>query len=366
MKIPFGDLSRQYKSIKKEIDQAVGRVLDSGWFILGKEVASFEKEFARYCGAKYCIGVGNGLEALQVSLMALGIGRGDEVITTPLSAAATILAIIHAGATPVFVDIDLKTYNIDVAQIESAITKKTKAIIPVHLYGQMVDMQEVMRIARKRGIRVVEDCAQAHGAVMQNKKAGVWGDIGAFSFYPSKNLSAFGDGGCVVTNNKAMAEKIKALRDYGQVNRYDHQYLGLNSRLDEVQAAILRVKLRHLNKWNGQRRKLANLYSKLLFNIPLVLPQITDRGASHVWHIYVVRTKKRDKLQKHLEQNGIGTQVHFPKALLDQPAVKPFSKGRCLKAKQAVKEILSLPLYPELDEKEVKYTCKKIKEFYGV
>lgn len=363
-KIPFGNLKKQYLSIKKELDQAIARVMNSGWYILGKEVEAFEKEFAGYCKVKHCVGVGNGMEALQISLLALGVGEGDEVITTPLSAAATSIAIIHIGAKPVFVDINPNTYNIDVDKIEKAITRKTKAIIPVHLYGQMVDMQKIRQIAKKHKLAVVEDCAQAHGASLDGIKAGAWGDVGAFSFYPSKNLGAYGDGGCVVTNNKKIAEKVRALRDYGQMGRYEHKYIGLNSRLDELQAAILRVKLRHLNKWNAQRRKMAKLYSKLLVDTPLVLPRVVGGNASHVWHLYVVRTKKRNQLQRYLVKHGISTQIHYPKALTDQPVIKSASKGRCPQAKRIVRDILSLPLYPELGKGEIKYICQKIKDFF--
>lgn len=361
--IPFGDLKKQYLSIKKEIDTAVNRVLNSGWFILGKEVERFEKEFSKYCGVKYCVGVANGLEALQISLMVLGVKKGDEVITTPLSAAATSLAIIHVGAKPIFVDIDPDSYNINASKIEKAITKKTKVILPVHLYGQMAEMDKIMRIAKKYRLVVVEDCAQAHGASLNGKKAGAWGDCGAFSFYPSKNLGAYGDAGCIVANNKNISKKLKALRDYGQIGRYNHIYCGLNSRLDEIQAAILRVKLHYLNRYNARREKLAKLYSKFLTGIPIELP-VSKKSAFHVWHLYAVRTKKRDQLQNYLAKHNIAAQIHYPKILHDQISIKPFSKGKCPKARQAVKEILSLPLYPELSESEIKYICNKIKRFF--
>jgi len=364
MDIPFGDLKKQYLSIKPEIDGAISRVLKSGWFILGKEVEQFEKEFAKYCGVKYAIGVGNGMEALQISLMALGIGRGDEVITTPLSAAATALAIIHIGARPVFVDIDPATFNIDASKIERAITGKTKAILPVHLYGQMSDMPTIMKIAKKYSLKVIEDACQAHGAEMRNKKAGAWGDTGAFSFYPSKNLSAFGDGGCITTNSRHLAEKMRALRDYGQQGRYNHLYLGLNSRLDELQAAVLRVKLCHLQKWNSRRRKLSKLYFKLLKNTPLILPKCAKEDKSHVWHLHVVRAQNRNKLQKYLAEQRVGTAVHYQRVLYKQPAVRPFAGARCPQAEKAVKEILSLPLYPELSEQEITQICKKVKDFF--
>ena len=361
--IPFGNLKKQYLSIKSEIDKAIKRVLDSGWFILGEQVGKFEKEFAKYCGVKYCVGVANGMEALQLSLMALDIKKGDEVITTPLSAAATSLAIIQVGAKPVFVDIDPVSFNIDVNKIERAITKRTKAILPVHLYGQMADMSAIIKIAKKYNLKIIEDACQAHGASLNNKQAGNWGDCGAFSFYPSKNLGAFGDGGAITTNSKNLADKIKFLRNYGQVGRYEHKYMGLNSRLDEMQAGILRVKLKYLKKWNGQRQQISKIYQQELQDLDLILPQFENK-TDHVWHLYVIRTKKQDKLQKYLAQQGIGTQVHFPKVLYNQLAIKPFSKGKCPQAERVVKEILSLPIYPELSEKEVKYVCKKIRSFF--
>jgi len=364
MKIPFGQLSRQYQSIKKEVDQAVLQVMARGWFILGQEVGNFEKKFAKYCGVKYCVGVANGLEALQISLMALGITAGDEVITTPLSAAATSLAIIHLGAKPIFVDIDPDTYNIDPKKIEKAITKRTKAILPVHLYGQLADIKRIMKIARRHNLFVIEDCAQAHGAQLNNKRAGSFGDIAAFSFYPSKNLGAFGDAGCVVTNNSELAQKARSLRDYGQVGKYDHKYLGLNSRLDEIQAAILSVKINYLNRWNNQRHQLATLYSSLLSGLPVSLPE-TNISSSHVWHLYVIKTNRRDALKKYLINHGVDVQIHYPKPLYRQEAMKQFNCHQCPEAESTIKQILSLPLYPEMTNGQVVYICKTIKCFFN-
>jgi len=361
MNIPFGNLKENYNISKRAIDKSIVRVLNSGWFILGKEVELFEKEFARFCGAKYCVGVANGLEALQISLLASGIKKGDEVITTPLSAAATALAIIHIGAKPVYVDIDSETYNIDPEKIKKAITKKTKAILPVHLYGQICDMQSIIKIAKKHNLKIIEDCAQSHGATIKNKKAGTFGDCGAFSFYPSKNLGAYGDAGCIVTNNSNIAKLARSLRDYGQINRYEHKYCGFNSRLDEIQAAILRVKLLKLSEYNKKRVQVAKWYNESLYGIGIVLPSEGHFGG-HVWHLYVICAKNRDKLQKYLQKNGIQTQVHFPKVLYKQEALLSYSK--CLIAENAVKEILSLPVYPELSKKEVEYICKSIKEFF--
>ena len=362
--IPFGNLKKQYLSIKTEIDKAVSGVLKSGWFVLGEEVEKFEKEFARFCGVKYCIGVANGLEALQISLLVLGVGRGDEVITTPLSAAATALAIKNIGARPVYVDINPKTFNIDSAKISKAITKKTKAIIPVHLYGQMADMGAINKIARAHNLKVIEDCAQAQGAIFGNKKAGAWGDVGAFSFYPSKNLGAYGDGGAITTNNKQLADKAAAFRNYGQKGRYNHTLVGLNSRLDEIQAAILRVKLHHLNNWNVKRRELSVLYTKLLLSAAsLELPDPPKNLKQHIWHLYVVRCKNRDALQKHLKQRGIDAGIHYPKVLYNQPALRDARANKCPQAEKAIKEILSLPIYAELEEEEVRRVCRKTIKF---
>lgn len=363
MIIPFGDLAKNYRGVKLEIDTAVFGVLKSGQFVLGRELERFENAFARYCAIRHCLGVANGLEALQISLIAAGVNPGEEVITTPLSAAATSLAIINIGAKPVYVDINARTYNLDPEKIASAVTPLTKAIVPVHLYGQMADMPAIMAVAKRHKLKVIEDCAQAHGAGFNKKPAGGWGDAGAYSFYPSKNLGAYGDAGCIVTNNKAMAEKIRALRDYGQIGRYNHKYIGLNSRLDEIQAAVLRVKLRHLNQWNKIRRELSELYAKLLKDTPLVLPHVNSE-AEPVWHLYVVKSKERDHLSRYLAKKGIGTAIHYPKVLYRQSALKKFGPGQCPQAEQAVGEILSLPLYPELKPSEVAYICKLIKEFF--
>jgi len=314
MKIPFGDLKKDHKSISKKIKSATNRVIDSGWYILGKEVKDFETKFAKFCGVRYIIGVANGLEALQISLLACGIKPGDEVITTSLSAAATSLAIMNVGAKPVFADIDPETYNIDSEKIEKLITKKTKAILPVHLYGQLADMFTINKIAKKYKLIVIEDCAQAVGAKLKNKKAGSFSDIAAFSFYPSKNLGALGDAGAVVTNNKKFYQEALSLRDYGQQGRYNHVKQGLNSRLDEIQAAILKVKLSDLNRNNIKRRKLANIYSKNLSDLPIKIPKAINPSA-HIWHLYVIEAKNRDQLQKYLAKKGIGTAIHYPQSL---------------------------------------------------
>lgn len=365
MRVPFGDLSRQYRNLSQDIDAAVSRVFRRGRFILGPKVGEFERQFAKFCGCKYSIGVANGMEALQIGLLALGIKKGDEVITTPISAAATALAIVAVGAKPVFVDIDPKNYNIDPIKIKSAITKKTKVIIPVHLYGQPADMAEIMSLASRYHIKVIEDAAQAHGAYIKRRHVGTFGDFGAFSFYPSKNLGAYGDGGALITNNLHLANLAKSLRDYGQSGRYRHEFLGLNSRLDELQAVILSVKLRRLTVWNKRRLQIAKYYNNHLSSLPIELPR-GKKGSVTSNHLYVIRTQKRDQLQRHLATQKIQTQIHYPEVIYKQPAFRPFNyrKGLCPNAEKTVGEILSLPIFPELSEREVSYVCKKIISFF--
>lgn len=334
---------------KEEIKEAITRVLNSGRYILGPEVESFENEFASYIGVRFGIGVGSGTEALHLALRAFGIGKDDEVITVSHTAVATVAAIQLCGATPVLVDIDLDTYTINTKQIEQAITKKTKAIIPVHLYGHPADMEKITKIATKYNIRIIEDCAQSHGAVYKGRKTGTWGDISAFSFYPTKNLGAIGDGGIVVTDNKELAERVRLLREYGWRQRYISEISGLNSRLDELQAAILRVKLRYLDKENSKRQALALVYNEKLSSSNLILP-VCNSDITHVYHQYVVRSSKRDTLREFLKKNGIGTLIHYPVPVHQQPAYK--NNIRCVSSlentERIVKEIISLPIYPEL------------------
>ncbi|MDD4879141.1 MAG: DegT/DnrJ/EryC1/StrS family aminotransferase, partial [Candidatus Omnitrophica bacterium] len=323
MKVPLVELVRQYRKLQGEIDPAVRSVLEKGAFILGENVAGFEEEAAAYCGTKYAVGVANGTDALELAIRALGIGDGDEVITTPFTFIATTEAICLNGARPVLVDIEPDTFNIDAGRIEKAITSRTKAVIPVHLFGQACDMDAVMGIAKKRGIKVIEDCAQAIGAEFRSKKVGGFGDIGCFSFFPSKNLGCFGDGGMVTTDDKALADKVKMLRAHGQAARYLHEAEGRNSRLDELQAAILRIKLRHLDEWNDSRRNNAHLYGKL-FKDPdkagkMAVP-VEKNGRKHVYNIYNIRVKGgipgeaggRDKLRESLTAKGIATAVYYP------------------------------------------------------
>lgn len=362
--IPTIDLRRQYHSIKAEIDAAVSRVLESGWFILGEEVAAFEREFAEYLGVSYAVGVGSGTEAIHLSLLACGIGPGDEVITVSHTATATVAAIAAAGATPVFVDIDPDTFNLDPALIDGAITPKTRAIVPVHIYGQTADMSAIIEITRRRGLKVIEDACQAHGAEHKGIKVGTIGDAGCFSFYPTKNLGAYGDGGAVVTNDREMHERVKLLRQYGWKQRDDAQVSGYNSRLDELQAAVLRVKLRHLDEWNRRRSGLASEYYGLLAELPIVTPHRVEHGA-HVHHLYVIRSRERDALKTFLQENGVNTMVHYNTPVHLQPAYRDLSPyGSLPQTEKVVSEILSLPIYPELSTESLQQVAAMIRKFY--
>ncbi len=365
IKVPFVDLKAQYKSIETEVQNAIKKVLDKGDFVLGEELELFEKEFANYCGAKHCIGVASGTEALWLALLALGIKKEDEVITAANTFIATALAITMAGAKPVLVDIDPKTYNIDPNLIEEKITKKTKAIIPVHLYGQPAEMEKINKIAKKYGLFVLEDACQAHGAFYKGKRCGSLGNAAAFSFYPAKNLGAYGDGGAVVTNSTEVAEKIRMLRDYGQKEKYHHLVRGYNSRLDTLQAAILRVKLKKLDEWNKKRIKAAEKYNEMLNHTEAILPWVAP-GRTHVFHLYVIRIKKRDEIRKYLEQKGIATGIHYPIPIHLQPSFKEigFQEGSFPVTELYAKEILSLPMYPEIALKQIEYTCEEIKKFF--
>lgn len=359
--ISFSGLREQYYCIKNKIDPAVTSVLESGWYILGKELKAFEEEFAKYCGVKYAIGCASGTEAIALSLMALGIKQGDEVITVPNTAVPTISAISMVGAIPVLVDID-KYFLMDALNIEKAITKKTKAILPVHLYGQAADMDKVNNIAAKYNLKVIEDAAQAHGAQYKNKKTGSLADLGCFSFYPTKNLGCFGDGGAVTTNDKALYERLSMLRNYGQKERYHHTIKGINSRLDEIQAAVLRIKLKYLNEWNNKRKKIAEIYNCLLKDI-CIIPFERNKN-SHIFHLYVIKIKNRQKLQAYLKKKGIDTLIHYPVPVHLQKAYTQLkhAKGDFPVTEQYAQEILSLPMHPYLHEKDIKYICQSICE----
>lgn len=362
MKIPILDLTAQYNSIKKEIDSAVMKTIESQHFILGAEVESFEKEVAAYCGTKYAVGVASGTDALILSLKALGIGPGDEVITTPFTFFATAESVSTVGAKPVFVDIDPKTYCINPELIEDAITKNTKAIIPVHLFGQCADMDRIMEIARTNNLKVIEDTAQAMGATYKGKQAGSMGDMGALSFFPSKNLGGFGDGGMIVTNNKELADKIKMLRVHGSTIRYIHSEIGMNSRLDALQAAVLRVKLRHLDKWLQARRAVAQYYNEHLKGSPVTTPYAPSYN-THTYHLYVLRIKPSpEKLSKILNDAGIEARTYYPVSLHLQECYKSlgYKKGAFPESESASPETLAIPLYPELGTREMKYVVDNI------
>jgi len=359
--IPFFDLTQQYKNIQDEIDDATARVLKSGWFILGPEVRAFEKEFAEYIGTRFAIGVGSGTEALHLALLALGIGAGDEVITVPNTAVATVAAIELTGARAVLCDVRADSMLMDVEQLERAITPRTRAIIPVHLFGQSCDLEPILEMARARKIFVLEDCAQAHGATYRGKRVGSWGDIAAFSFYPTKNLGAYGDGGAVVTNNAQLAERVNLLRQYGWRQRYVSEIKGMNSRLDELQAAILRVKLCHLDAWNAARRERAALYTELLRT---VTPPREMAYGQHVYHLYVVQTPRRESLIAHLQSRGIGTAIHYPLAIHQQAAYANlgYREEDLPVASRLAREIVSLPLYPELALDDVRAVANAVNE----
>jgi dTDP-4-amino-4,6-dideoxygalactose transaminase len=360
--VPFIDLRGQYLSLRAELDAAVAETLESGWYILGAQVKAFEEKFAAYCGLAHGVGVGSGTEALHIALAALDLEPGSEVITVSHTAVATVAALELAGLHPVFVDIDPATYTVAPEKIEAAITPRTRAILPVHLYGQPANMTPIMEIARRHNLRLVEDCAQAHGATCHGQRVGSLGDIAAFSFYPTKNLGAAGDGGMIVTAEPALAERARLLRQYGWAERYVSHVRGLNSRLDELQAAMLRVKLDHLDRWNERRRALAGLYDELLAGSGLGLPA---PEAGHVYHLYVVRSAEREALREHLKARGVSSLVHYPVPVHLQPAYADlgYGPGSLPQTERAAAEVLSLPLYPEMTEEMVRRVAECILEF---
>ncbi|MBI3781077.1 MAG: DegT/DnrJ/EryC1/StrS family aminotransferase [candidate division NC10 bacterium] len=352
--IPFGDLRRQYRAIQADINRAIGEVLHGGWFILGERVADFEEAFSRYCGATYGVGVGSGTEALHLALLACGVDPGDEVITVANTCVPTISAISFAGARAVFADTDPITYTIDPSAIEPLITGRTAAILPVHLYGQCADMEPIVEIARRHSLRVIEDCAQAHGASYYGKKAGTMGDAGCFSFYPTKNLGAFGDAGMVVTNDEDIATRVRLLRNHGERQRYYHSIKGFSSRLDEMQAAILLAKLPHLDVWNERRRTIATAYTRGFECSDIVCP-VEETGRYHVYHQYVVRVADRDRFRAYLKTYGIGTMIHYPVPIHRQEAYAEHKEAgvHLPRTEEISAQILSLPIYPELENEEV-------------
>lgn len=363
--IPFLDLRPLYHQLKPELDEAYRRVMESGWYILGPEVEAFEEEFAKYCGVKHCIGVGNGLDALHLILRGYGIGPGDEVIVPSNTYIATWLAVSYAGAIPVPVEPDERTYNIDPARIEEAVTSHTKAIIAVHLYGQPADMDPIRELALRHSLKVIEDAAQAHGAKYKGRRVGSLGDAAGFSFYPGKNLGAFGDGGAVTTNDSELANRIRALRNYGSKEKYYNDFKGFNSRLDEMQAAFLRIKLKKLDEWNNRRRSLAAYYIEKLKDLrDLTLPYVPD-WADPVWHLFVVRHQRRDQLQCHLAESGIGTLIHYPIPPHRQPAYAEMNHMHLPVTERIHQEVLSLPMGPHLESSDLDRVIEAVKIFFS-
>ena len=364
MTIPFLDVGATYTELRAEMDAAVGRVMASGWYITGGAMTAFEQAFAAYVGAKHCVGVGNGLDALHIALRALNIGAGDEVIVPGNTYIATWLAATYAGATPVPVEPDPRTYNIDPARIEAAITPRTKAIMPVHLYGQSADMDAILDIARRHNLRVVEDAAQAQGARYNGKRVGALGDVAGWSFYPGKNLGAFGDAGAITTNDDDLAARLRMLRNYGSKVKYVNEVAGYNSRLDDMQAAVLSVKLAHLDEWNARRARIAALYLDGLRDTDLLLPFVPD-WADPVWHLFVVRSRDRDGLQKHLAAAGVQTIIHYPIPPHLQGAYQDLhiAEGSLPLTEAIHREVISLPIGPHLSEAAVQTVIEAVRSF---
>jgi dTDP-4-amino-4,6-dideoxygalactose transaminase len=364
LQVPFVDLAAQYAAITPEIDQATKKILCNTDFILGQDVGLFEEEFAAYCEVRYAVGLDSGTSALELLLRAYEIGPGDEVITAANTFIATAFAISYAGATPVLVDIDPHTYNIDASRLEDAITPRTRAIMPVHLYGQPADMDPIMEIARQYNLVVIEDACQAHGARYKGRRVGSIGHAAAFSFYPAKNLGAYGDGGLAVTHDEQVAKTLRMLRDYGQSKKYHHIVRGYNHRLDTLQAAVLRVKLPYLDSWNAARLQHAKLYNKLFVDSPAVTP-IEAGYAESVYHLYVIRINNRDELQAHLKAKGIATGIHYPVPIHLQPAYQDlgYQPGDFPVSERYAKQILSLPMYAELTSRSIEHVTQAIKDF---
>ena len=366
VKVPYLDLKAQYQSIKPEIDAAIARVLDSCQFVLGSEVAAFEQDFAAYSGTTECIALNSGTSALHLALLAANIGPGDEVITVPFTFVASVAAVLYAGAKPVLVDIDPSSFTIDPAAIEAAITSRTKAIMPVHLYGQAANLDPIVEIARRHGLVVIEDAAQAHGAKYKGRPVGSIGDMACFSFYPGKNLGAYGEGGAVTTSNPEYARAIRMLRDWGQDRKYHHVLRGYNYRMEGFQGAILRVKLKHLDKWTEARRAIVRQYSDLLRDCDIETPKEMPWGR-HVYHVYTLRADDRDGLQATLAAEGIQTGIHYPVPVHLQPAYADlgYGPGAFPHAEKAAKQVLSLPLYPELPSQAVAQVAEAVKRAVG-
>src|SRR2546425_4200765 len=364
--IPYLDLPAQMRVIRKEVDAAISRTLDNCTFCLGPDVEQFENDFARFIGAEHCVGFNSGTSALHVALLLLNVGAGDEVITTPYTFVATSWAISYVGAKPVYVDIEDATFNLDPRLVERAITPRTRAILPVHLYGHPADLEPLLEICRKLNLPLVEDAAQAHGAKYRGKMVGAFGVMAGFSFYPGKNLGAYGEGGALVTNNAAMAARARALRDHGSTRRYYHDEVGFNYRMEGIQGAVLGVKLRHLDSWTRERRRVAHRYHELLAGTPLQLPREADHTEG-AWHLYVVRHPRRDELKKHLEAARVGCALHYPLPLHLQKCYAHLGHkpGDFPVAEKAARECLSLPIYPEMTEAQIQRVAAVIREFFG-
>ena len=364
MNIPFVSFRPMERELDQDLRSAFERVLARSWYIRGAEDEAFEKAFSQYCGARYCVGVGNGLDALMLALKALDVGAGDEVIVPSNTYIATVLAVMYVGAKPIFVEPDIRTFNIDSARIEEVITPKTRVIMPVHLYGQACDMEPIMEIACKHGLKVVEDCAQAHGATYKGRKIGTFGDAAGFSFYPGKNLGALGDGGAVVTDNEELAERIRALGNYGSDYKYHHIYKGNNSRLDEMQAAFLAAKLPHLDRMNEARRRIAELYTKGIQNPKVVKPYVAP-DCVPVWHIYAIRCAERNELERYLSKKGIGTNKHYPIPIHLQECCRDLQipEGSLPVAEEISRTELSLPMYYGMTDEEVQYVIDAVNAF---
>lgn len=366
MNIPYLELSKIHKPMQQELDEAYRAVTANEWYIQGEYCERFEQEFAAYCGVRECIGVGNGLDALRLILMGMGIGAGDEVIVPAHTFIATVLAVSYVGATPILVDVNPNTYLVDVDKIENHITERTKAVIAVHLYGRLCDMDAVCRAAKKHGLYVIEDAAQAHGAKAEGKKAGAFGDAAGFSFYPGKNLGALGDGGAVTTDNGELAKKIRAIANYGSFKRYHHIYQGCNSRLDELQAAFLLKKLPYLQGWNQERRRIAQKYLSEIKNDKIVMPKISHRSPEeHVFHVFPALCRDRDELQAYLISKGIGTNIHYPIPIPKQGAYKAqgWDMAEFAVTEKICAQELSLPLYPGMSDAEITYVIDNVNAF---
>ena len=360
--IEFAKLADEYQAIEEEVNSAIKDVLESGWFVLGENVSAFERDFAEYVGTEHCLGLNSGSDALYLALKALGIGKGDEVITVSHTFISTADAIVRNGATPVFVDIDPTTYTMDVTRIEPAISEETKAIIPVHLYGQPVDMDPVLDLAEEHDLYVIEDAAQAHGAEYKGEVVGSLGDVGCFSYYPVKNLGAYGDGGAVVTDDKELSEEISLLRDMGASEKYQHKRVGMNSRLDEIQAAILRVKLRYLDQWNERRRELASIYNQSLDGVVTTPSERPD--STHAYHLYCITTEDRKGLRRYLDQQGIATMVHYPTPVHEQDAYQEKDVRSLPVTESVASQLVSLPLFPFHTDAEIETVAHVISEYY--